>query len=73
MIELDRKVVGLQIETRLGFKDVQTQMVAMDGKVVGLDGKVVGLQTEMRQRFAEMSQRVEQITLLLNTLINKPE
>ncbi|MEO7018520.1 MAG: hypothetical protein ABI234_00015 [Ktedonobacteraceae bacterium] len=47
-VQVEGKIVGMQVEMRQGFKDAQTQ-------VVELDGKVVGLQTEMRQRFEQQN------------------
>ncbi len=98
IIELDGKVVGLQVETRQGFKDTKTQIVELDGKVVGQQTEmrqrfeqqnitIVDLQTEMQQRFEQQDiqiielrgdvstqgQKLDQILLLLNTLMNKPE
>jgi hypothetical protein len=54
MIELDGKIMGLQVETRHSFKDAQNQMVE-------LDGKTVGMQTEMRQRFEVQDKKLDQI------------
>ncbi|MGH2482677.1 MAG: hypothetical protein ACRDHW_23770, partial [Ktedonobacteraceae bacterium] len=51
VIELDGKVVGLQVETRQSFKDAQAQ-------VIELDGKVVGLQVETRQSFKDAQAQV---------------
>src|SRR5215472_4279443 len=71
---------------RLGH--LQTQVIALDGKMTGLqvetrqgftelDGNIGGLQTEMRQRFEQqdtaMNARFDQMTLLLNALGSQPE
>jgi len=62
VIDLDGKIVGLQVETRQGFTE-------LDGKIVGLqvetrqgftelDGKIVGLQVETRQGFTELDGKI---------------
>lgn len=54
VIELDGKMMGLQVETRQGFKDTQNQLVE-------LGGKIVGMQTETRQGFKNVEARLEMV------------
>jgi hypothetical protein len=66
MIELDGKIVGLQVETRQGFKDTQNQLVE-------LDGKVVGVQTEVRQRFDTQSKKLTSLEQSVTTRFDTQE
>ncbi|HJT55377.1 MAG TPA: hypothetical protein VJ761_02690 [Ktedonobacteraceae bacterium] len=62
----DGKLAGIQAETRLGFKDVNARFDQQDGKLAGV-------QAEMRQGFKDVNARFDQMTLLLNTLVKKPD
>ena len=69
VIDLDGKIIGLQVEMRQGFKDMQNQLIELDGKMAGmqaetrqgfkemqnqlLDGKIAEVQAETRQGFKE--------------------
>jgi len=77
VIELDGKVMGLQVETRRGFKDTQMQLSE-------LDGKIVVARTETRQNFElqnkqisdlrnDHGQKLDQVLRLLTALAPKPD
>ena len=59
VIELDGKIVGLQVEMRQGFTHVDQRMDGVDQRMIELDGKVTGLQVETRQGFARVEQRMD--------------
>ncbi len=80
VIELDGKIMGLQAETHLGFKDMQNQLIELNGKIAGMqvetrqglkeqDKQIAGLYSEV----ATQGQKLDQMLVMLTTLVPKPE
>src|SRR5260370_12230014 len=65
IIELDGKIVGLQVETRQGFTEMRQRFDLQDARSEAQEQNV-------SSRFERQDRKIDQILLLLNTLTVKP-
>ncbi len=66
IIELDGKIVGLQVETRQGFTEMRQRFDLQDARSEAQEQNV-------SSRFETQGRKIDQILLLLNTLTGKPQ
>jgi chromosome segregation ATPase len=54
-------------------QNVNGRFEALDGRVSGLDGRIGALEYSVNSRFEEQGKKLDQVLLLLNSVIPKPE
>jgi hypothetical protein len=77
VIELDRKIVGLQTEMRQRFEQQATATNArfetLEGRLGSLDGRMGSFEQGVNARFEQQDKKLDHILDMLVTLTAKPD